>query len=83
MNEIEKTMTLAEALRAADSAAETGLTGMFPQAAMRLAHELRTQRHLDYPAVASGYTCNGSPRGCGGDRFGGCVYCERKAANAG
>lgn len=27
------------------------------------------------------YTCNGSPRGCEGERFGGCRYCdERRAA---
>lgn len=44
------------------------------------------------PAAAAGecgyitqghYTCNGSPRGCEGERFGGCVYCDSRKAAAG
>ena len=32
----------------------------------------------EYEVIQGPYTCNGDPRGCEGERFGGCVHCDEK-----
>lgn len=32
----------------------------------------------EYEVIQGPYTCNGSPRGCERERFGGCQHCEAK-----